>query len=242
MKVILPMAGRGSRFANEGFRIPKPLIEIKGKPMFAWALKSLEKIAFDELIFIALKEFEEQFSLSSIIEKHCTFPYKIVWLDEVTDGQLCTVITADTWIQDDDDILIVPSDTWVRSPIGEDIQSRTNGCKGIISVINVPGEQWSFAKTEVGSEQVIKVAEKKRISDWASTGLYYFSHWKSLMEIAQDMIQHHETTKGEYYIIPAYQKLIDQGEQVIISKAESMWDMGTPDSKEKFEQYLDSFK
>ena len=43
LHLILPMAGRGSRFFENGFVCPKPLIEISGKPFFYWATRSVEK-------------------------------------------------------------------------------------------------------------------------------------------------------------------------------------------------------
>jgi len=84
----------------------------------------------------------------------------------------------------------------------------------------------------------VEVAEKKRISDHASTGIYYFSDGKQLCELADAMIAADERTRGEFYVIPVYQKLINRGEKITLSFATEMWDMGTPEAKEKFETYL----
>ena len=56
MKIIIPMAGLGSRFTEKGINIPKPLIRIYGRYMVEWALKNIQGISYTQLIFIILKE------------------------------------------------------------------------------------------------------------------------------------------------------------------------------------------
>ena len=234
MIVVVPMAGRGSRFANEGYKTPKPLIEVEGKPMFAWAIRSLDGVAYNRVVVIALKEHEEEYQVSKKIAEHIQgVEVNLILLDEVTEGQLCTVLTAKEFINKEEDVLVISSDTWVVSSIGSDIKNKPEACKGLISVANMPGDRWSFAKLDE-AENVVEVAEKKRISDHASTGLYYFTSGKQLVHESEAMISNQETTRGEYYVIPVYQKLIDQGEVVRVSLAERMWDMGTPDSLQQF--------
>ena len=55
LNIIMPMAGLGSRFENSEYKLPKPLIDIKGKPMYAWATDSLPLENCQKLIFILLK-------------------------------------------------------------------------------------------------------------------------------------------------------------------------------------------
>jgi NDP-sugar pyrophosphorylase family protein len=227
MNVIMPMAGRGSRFENSSYKLPKPLIEVNGIPMFIHALRSLQNVAFHQIIFIALREHEVQFELSSIIKKFVTNHYKLVLIPEVTQGQLCTVLEGKEYIDNDNDLLIISSDTIVISNIGRDIKNRKADCKGLISVHTMEGEQWSFAQTDAFG-RVVKVAEKVRISDNASTGLYYFSNGKDFVARAEKMIASKHTTKGEYYVIPLYQQYIDDKEFIGLSKSSQMWDMGTP--------------
>lgn len=91
------------------------------------------------------------------------------------------------------------------------------------------GDRWSFVKTD-DNGTVTEVAEKIRISDYASTGIYYFSNVKLFVSEAEQMTINKEKTKGECYIIPLYQKYIKKGLKVLISIAEHMIDMGTPES------------
>ena len=77
-------------------------------------------------------------------------------------------------------------------------------------MVRAPGDRWSFARTDA-SGRVVEVAEKRRISELASTGLYYFSHADELVATAREMFANGETTRGEYYVMPVYQKYIARG-------------------------------
>jgi dTDP-glucose pyrophosphorylase len=235
MLLIIPMAGRGSRYANVGYTMPKPLIEINGKPMLYHAFQSVKNVPYEKVIFIALKEHEQTYGVSKLIKEQIVTDFELILLDDVTEGQLCTVLSASHFFHPNQSILIAASDSYIESNIAEEVQTST--ADGIISVINLPGEQWSFAKTDE-TDRVIEVAEKTRISDHASTGIYYFKDAKYFERLAQQLIQHKETTKGEYYIMPLYNKMIAEGAQIKLSHAKAMWDMGTPEAKLKFENYL----
>lgn len=229
MIVVLPMAGRGSRFEGAGYQRPKPLIEVDGVPMFILSLRSLEGVHYDKLVIVALEEHEQQYGISQYIAQYQLPHTSLVLLKDVTKGQLCTVLAAKDYIDKEEDVLIISSDTIVGSEIGKDIAQKNPTCQGLISVADMQGDRWSFAAVDE-SGKVIQVAEKQRISSHASTGLYYFSNGHDLVRYAEAMVQNNETTKGEFYVIPVYQKMIDQGKHVGISIATTMWDLGTPQS------------
>jgi dTDP-glucose pyrophosphorylase len=229
------MAGRGSRYANVGYQTPKPLIEIMGKPMLYHAFQSVKKVVYSKVVFIALREHEEQYGVRKMIEQQITSPFELILLDEVTEGQLCTVLTAAPFFKEGEGLLIAASDSYIDSDIAEELLHTD--ADGVISVCNLPGEQWSFARTNEQGE-VVEVAEKTRISDFASTGIYYFKNAKQFQLLAETLVQQKETTKGEYYVMPLYNKLIAQGAHITLSHAKTMWDMGTPEAKQRFEDFL----
>lgn len=237
MIVVVPMAGRGTRFAGSGYTTPKPFIEVNGAPMFIRALQSIAGVAYTQLVFVTLREHDSQYHVQETLNKYGYTRAQVVCIDEVTEGQLCTVLAARSYFENGEEVLIMASDSYIASGIQHDLTSKSPDCKGIISVINLPGEQWSFARTDENGN-VVEVAEKKRISDHASTGIYYFANGRELCTIADAMIAADERTRGEFYVIPVYQKLINRGEKVTLSFATEMWDMGTPEAKEKFETYL----
>jgi dTDP-glucose pyrophosphorylase len=238
MKIIVPMAGRGSRFADQGLSMPKPLIQVYGRPMVAWALESLQQLDYSQLVFIALQEHERAFGVTAVLRQLAGPSAQVIVIPNVTEGQLCTVLAAKELIDTDEDILIASADTFIRSSLGQDVAERSPACRGLISVASMSGERWSFARTDAQGN-VVEVAEKVRISDHASTGLYYFSSGSEFVQVAETIIANQEKTRGEYYVIPVYQKYIERGWQVRISIASEMWDMGTPEALQAFKVFLE---
>jgi dTDP-glucose pyrophosphorylase len=238
------MAGRGSRYTNQGYQTPKPLIEVAGKPMLLWSLEGLLELDFSTLILVVLEEHEARFEVSKMASHYIFERFglpksvlQMVVIPDVTEGQLCTVLTAKTLINNAEDLLVAASDTYIKSSLAKDIRRKPADCAGIISVLDLPGEQWSFADIDKDG-WVVEVAEKRRISNHASTGLYYFSSGAEFVSIGEEMIRREERTRGEFFVIPVYQKLIDTGRKVLLSHASEMWDMGTPEAKSAFEAHL----
>ena len=242
MQIIVPMAGRGSRFAEKGIGVPKPLIPVGGRLMVEWALESLVDVSYSRLIFIALEEHDRDFDVTHLLMGLGKPNTEVILIPDVTEGQLCTVLAAREWINEDEDILICSADTYVYSGLAHDIAGKEQECQGIISTANLPGERWSFARADENG-RVLEVAEKVRISEHASTGLYYFSNGRDFVSVAEAMIANNEKTRGEYYVIPVYQKYIERGWRVNLSIAQEMWDMGTPEALDIFvHRFLAGFK
>lgn len=239
MKLIIPMAGRGARFAGSGYQVPKPLIPVVGKPMLHWAIQSLDDIPRSQVIVIALQEHETYHATKLIHET--VRDAEIILLPDVTEGQLCTVLAARDYINSDEDVLVASADTFVRSALGAQIVNRPPETRGIISVADMPGDRWSFARTDE-SGHVVEVAEKVRISSHASTGLYYFSSGRELLSVADEMLANGEKTRGEYYVIPVYQKYIRRGWRVELSIVDEMRDMGTPEALNSFKSLIGNQK
>lgn len=237
MTIVVPMAGRGSRFSYRGDNKPKPLIAVAGRPMIAWAVQSLAGFRSMRTVFVVLREHEIRFGVSAMLRSLSGVDATIVHLDSVTEGQLCTVLAAREFIEPDEGLLIASSDTYVVSELASDIAGSAPDCRGLISVASMPGDRWSFARvSECGD--VVEVAEKLRISDYASTGLYYFSRGGEFLEIADELIRNREKTKDEYYVMPVYNKYIQRGWRVRLSIAKEMWDLGTPQALNAFEGHL----
>jgi NDP-sugar pyrophosphorylase family protein len=237
MKVVMPMAGRGSRFQEEGIDLPKPLVPVAGLPMFVRALASLGEDCESEVIFIALREHEEKYGLRELITSYVQNPFQLVLIDDITKGQLCTVLCARHYLPNEEDLLVMSSDTAVVSNIIRDIKNQDTECEGIISTCELDGEQWSFAETD-SNGYVISVAEKIRISPNASTGLYYFNKSGKFLRFADHLIANQMRTGGEYYVIPVYQEYIRLGSRITLSHASELWDMGTIEAKRRYENYL----
>ena len=92
LHLILPMAGRGSRFFENGFVCPKPLIEINGKPFFYWAARSIEKyVDCADITFVVLQEHIRDFAIDEKIRTYWP-EARIIALPEVTEGAAVTAL------------------------------------------------------------------------------------------------------------------------------------------------------
>jgi len=237
MNIVIPMAGRGSRFADIGVARPKPLIEVRGRPMYAWAMDSLPLMLARRVVFLCLEDHLRERALSDDIWSrygHFDFDLEIIPLSEVTEGQACTVLTAAEWIDNDQPLLIYNADTFCRTRLAERLPRLPPQVDGLLGVFHAAGDRWSFARADA-TGRVWETAEKRRISDWASTGLYYFRRGSDFVRHARAMIAAQERVGSEFYVAPVYNRLIAAGGEVCIDPAEEVWVLGTPEDLRSFE-------
>jgi dTDP-glucose pyrophosphorylase len=236
MNIVMPMAGRGSRFAKLGISTPKPLILVRGKPMYAWATEGLPLSSARRLIFICLAEHLADRALEAdILSRYARFHPAIIGLNEVTQGQACTVLMARELIDNDEPLLIFNADTHCPTTIGEALKSFGPGIDGALDVFRARGDKWSFARINA-EDRVLETAEKRRISDWATTGLYYFRRGRDFVHHATAMIEAQERSSNEFYIAPVYNRLIAAGADIRANKVDRVWVLGTPEDLADFER------
>lgn len=229
MRIIIPMAGRGSRFTKIGFQCFKHEILANGKTLFEWSMLSLSDFFEHPFVFIVRQGMDVE-----AIRHHCNDlgikNIDIVTLSNVTDGQASTVMQADGLIQEEEGLVIYNIDTYVEEGL-----LRTDAihpdAAGFVPAFVAEGDKWSFV--EVAPEdpnRVVRITEKIRISDLGTLGLYYFKHWRTFKELYQTHKPAIVATYKETYIAPMYQYLIDQGERVETSiiPTDRIHVLGTP--------------
>jgi dTDP-glucose pyrophosphorylase len=227
VNLVMPMAGRGSRFAQAGVRTPKPLIDVLGRPMYAWATDSLPLALASRLIFLCLREHLTGTDLERDIHaRYGRLSPVIVPIDEVTEGQACTVLLARQWIDDDRHLVIFNADTWYRSTLPPSVA-------GLLGVFRAAGDRWSFARTDAKG-RVVETAEKRRISDLACTGLYHFTRGSDFVRYAREMIRDDDRVNREFYVAPVYNRMIRDGLDIRVDVADEAWALGTPEDLEQF--------
>jgi len=235
MTIVIPMAGKGSRFINKGYKKPKFMVEVKNKTLFEYSLNSLPIKLATQIIFICLSE-HKRYDLEKFIHMHISHDnIKIIYLDEVTKGQAQTVCKAEYLVSKDDELLIFNIDTCFKSEAFEELfLDKTND--GILGTFidKSLDDKRSFAKVD-DNNYVIKTTEKVKISDYALTGMYFFRKSKDFFKIANAYIKDEKTTKGEYYIAPMYNDLILENKKYVLDVVKSFIPLGTPEEVELFE-------
>ena len=241
MNVLIPMAGRGSRFATQGYTFPKPLIDVKGKPMIQVVTENLNIKA--NYTFIVQKEHYEKYSLQhllNLIAPNCN----IVQVDGITEGAACTTLLAKEFIDNDEPLLMANSDQFVEWDSNETLYAFSNGdCDGGIITFPATHPKWSYAK--LGDDgYVSEVAEKKPISQHATVGIYWWAKGSDYVKYAEQMIEKDIRVNNEYYVCPVFNEAIGDGKKVRIKEIEKagMWGIGTPEDLNYFlEHYKGEF-
>ena len=233
MKIIITMAGLGSRFREAGYTVPKHEIVIKNKTLFEWSLLSLIDFFDEEFIFITRKGTYNLKFIEEICNKLDIKKYKIKELDHLTDGQASTAFLCNDLISEDESVLIYNIDTYVKEY--SILKSNLKKYDGFIPVFKAQGEKWSFIKIDENNK-VIDVVEKIRISDLASIGLYYFKNWKDYKKIYLKYKEEIKKDFKEVYIAPMYRYLLQDKKEIgyIILNEEDVHILGTPEDLKKF--------
>ena len=236
LNILIPMAGAGSRFQKAGYTFPKPLIEVKGKPMIQLVVENLNIDA--NFIFIVQKIHREQYNLDTLlnlIAPNC----KIVEVNGMTEGAACTALLAKEYINNEDPLFFANSDQFVEWDSNEFMykMNETN-CDGGIVSFTATHPKWSFAKIN-NKGLVTEVAEKNPISDIATVGYYYWKQGSDFVKYSEQMIESNVRVNGEFYVCPVFNEAIQDNKQIRTFNIDKMWGLGTP---EDLKYYLENYK
>jgi len=234
MTVVIPRAGHGRRFIEAGYKLPKYLLEAHGKTSLEWSVDSLPVELADVLIFVALREHERDYQIESRIRDLYGHRSSLAFffLDQVTGGQAETVMKAAEAINPEQPLIIFNIDTMFSSPTlkGNLLRDDVDGVLG-----SFPSEEprFSFAATDEAGYATL-VTEKEPISKNALTGLYHFRRAGDFMDVASEAIKNNLLMKGEFYVAPLYNTLIERGARFILDPAPVHHILGTPGEYEAF--------
>jgi glucose-1-phosphate thymidylyltransferase len=222
MKVIIPLAGKGTRLRPHTHITPKPMLKVAGKPVMAYILEDLKKLGnVEQIIYITghLKEKVEEYARS--------FGFPAVFIEQkVQDGTAGAVGLARNHI--DQPVLIIFVDTIFDADLSV---TKTTDADGIIWVKEVEDYQRFGVVVTDKNGHMTKIVEKPStpVSKRANIGLYYIRNWKLLYEgIAHVLTQ--PKNKGEYYLTDAFQYMIDKGAQIKVIDVEGWYDAGKIDT------------
>ena len=229
MKLIMPMAGMGSRFGPGAI---KPMIDVNGFPMFVHAERCIG-LDFEERIFITRKEHH----LEEIIWDW--YPTAtIIELDELTEGTACTIMKAREHFEDGSSIFVSNCDQHIDwNPQKFKLIASQHEVDGVIANFHCPvrDPKWSYAEVD-GLNNIVRVAEKDPISDWATAGYYYWRDGRHFIQSVENMIAADDRVNGEFYTCPTYNytlKLDGIGD-IRHMEIDGMQGIGTPEDLKQF--------
>ena len=232
--ILIPMAGRGSRFEEQGYTDKKPFIDVNGKPMIHRVIENLG-MEFDKeymFIMICLQEDFDKYDFTEFEKVIGHNSYDVVILDDVTEGAAQTILQAKDLINDDTPLMTMNSDQLVDWDI-ERLFEMCEQFDGVIPCFYGEGNAWSYART-LDNGYVQEVAEKKQISKYATAGYYYWKKGSDFVKYAEQMIEDNSRTNGEFYVAPVYNWAIRDGKKIGIGMVDEIYELGTPEYLEKY--------
>lgn len=231
LNIVIPLSGEGTSFQNAGYTFPKPLIDIKGKPMIQLVIENLKPKTQHKFILICKKEHNDKYSITQVFNNATKGNHETIQLYAPTQGAACSVLTAVDIINNDDELVIANGDQIIDLDINKFINfARKSKADGVILTFNSQHPRWSYAR--VGKKGVVlETAEKKVISDKATVGIYYFKKGSFFVNAAFSMIQKNIRFNNDFYVCPVYNELILIGKKIISweIKQEQMHSLGTPE-------------
>src|SRR5512135_1092695 len=231
MKVIIPLAGLGTRLRPHTYTKPKPLINVAGKPMLAHILDKFRGMEVEEFIFIVGY-------LGDQIEKYVSQQYGFK-ARYVTQAEMLGQAHALWLCRDyvDGPVFMVFGDTYFEADLS-DIKADPLDSIAYVQEVKDPRR---FGVAVLGPDgHVLKFVEKPSTLEnrLAVIGMYYFTDGPALMRACGDLMEKRIQTKGEYFLTDAINLMIPKGQHFITRTAKEWRDTGKPETVLDTNRYL----
>lgn len=235
----MPMAGEGSRFIKEGWKTPKPLIELKGETLFQ---RAIDSVRIDGVVmkysFVVRQEHIDKYRIDVMI-KDLLPQANVFSVLKTTRGAVETCLVAESAIDDNDAIVVMDCDLEFRSKrYSQLIQlaislPEEKAFGGALVSFESSDPRYSYAEVD-DKMKVIRTAEKEPISNHALCGAYFFASGKIFKRIAHQLLDDGTHGKAEFYVSLLYNYLLDEGKDVYLAEMEEYYSYGTPEELKKY--------
>ena len=219
MKVIVPLAGKGTRLLPLTKRVPKPLVKVAGRPVMDYVMDTIAGLDVEELIVITghLKDVVERY-----VGEHYDVEAKFVE-QKTLDGTAGAINLARPYVNGP--VLIIFVDTLFDADLSVVKRADTDGILWAKEV-----EDYQRFGVIVTDERgyMTRIVEKPTtpISRLANIGLYYIKDWRTLFDGIADVMRRPPGPGGEYYLTDAFQYMVDQGRRLLVGSVTGWYDCG----------------
>jgi dTDP-glucose pyrophosphorylase len=237
IQMVIPMAGLGSRFADVGYLMPKPLIDVGGKPMIQRVVENLSSSLPQTWTFITQSSHLEKYPLEETLRSTKIYT-NIISITGQTRGAAETVLLGCEDLELEMPLIVANCDQYIDFDLSA-FYLELFKSDGLILTMPADDPKWSFVRQDE-SGLVVEVAEKKVISNLATVGIYGFRRAGDFVNSARSMIAKEIRTNNEFYVAPVYNEMIGSGMQVrTFDVGDKMFGIGTP---EDLSSFLSTFK
>ncbi len=252
MQIVIPMSGFGERFRHAGYRIPKPLIDIDGKPMIAWVIDLFPNEK--NFYFICNQKHldETDFGIRDILNHYCPHG-KIIAISPHKFGPVHAVQQIKSHLRPDLPVVVNYCDFscyWDWHTFKRSVQKDTS-CMGAIPAYkgfhphSLGNTHYAYMQERNGWVTAIQEKEPfthNRMEEYASSGTYYFASAKIMFQAFDTAVAHNWKVNNEYYVSLAYRHLIKYNLPVKIYPLQHFMQWGTPKDLAEYLRWSSLFK
>lgn len=227
LALVMPMAGRGSRFAREGIVQPKPLVDLAGKPFFWWAAESVRRAArVREMAFVVLHDHVRDFAIDDRILEY--YPEaRIVVIPDVTSGAAETAKIGLEALETSGPVAINDSDHAFLAPdLGPVSAAMPHALEAALLCFPSNSDAYSYVRLDE-SGRVVGTVEKQVVSPYAIAGCYLFSEPSLFLSLYEDYRL--DCPYDELFVSGIYNRLAGSGGRIGKMIAERHVSFGTPE-------------
>jgi glucose-1-phosphate thymidylyltransferase len=223
VKVIVPLAGKGTRLFPLTKRVPKPLVKVAGRPIMDYVMDTVKGLDVEELIVITGH-------LKDVVEKYIVEQYDVParFVEQKTlDGTAGAINLARPYV--DGPVLIIFVDTLFDADLSV-VQSTD--ADGILWAKEVDDYQRFGVIVTDARGYMTRIVEKPDtpISKLANIGLYYIKDWKALFDGIAEVMRSPPGKGGEFYLTDAFQYMVDRGKKLVVGEVTGWYDCGKVDT------------
>ena len=230
----MPMAGEGTRFSKAGWTTPKPLIELRGVPLFRRAIDSVAIEGVEmKYSFIVRQEHIDKQHIDKLI-KEIQPDANVFSVLKTTRGAVETCLVAESAIDDEDAVVVMDCDLEFRSKRYNELVANALSVSadeadgGALVSFESNNPRYSYVLVD-DEDRVLRTAEKDPISTHALCGAYFFGSGKDFKRIAHQLLEDGTHGKAEFYVSLLYNYLLDEGKVIRLATMEEYYSYGTPE-------------
>jgi dTDP-glucose pyrophosphorylase len=245
MNLLIPMAGAGKRFADEGYKLAKPLIPVSGKPMIIQAIESLPPT--NKKVFVCRTEHLSKAKIDRVIQESYSHS-EFVGINYLTQGQAETCLLAEDKIPKEEPLMIGACDHghhWDQKKFeslmnGPSVDAVIWTFRNYAPVERNP-QMYGWVKVNQNNE-ALEVSCKKAISDrpcqdHAITGAFWFRKAENFFKYTKQMIQKNIRINNEFYVDVVFNEMIAAGLKVKVFEVDKYLCWGTPSDLKTYEYW-----
>jgi NDP-sugar pyrophosphorylase family protein len=259
MQIVIPMSGFGERFRRAGYVVPKPLIEVDGKPIISHVIDLFP--GETDFTFICNEDHlaNPDYRMTQILQELCPtcrivgIPahklgpiYAVHQIEYLLDPTRPVVVNycdfTCYWDWDHFKVFVAQTQCSGAIPAYKGFHPHTLGTTNYAYMKEVPS-------TIPGKESgwLLDIQEKQpftdnRMEEYASSGTYYFASAKIMSDAFEQTMDQNLNIGGEFYVSLAYKPMLAQGKKIAVYPLQHFMQWGTPDDLEEYNAWSNTFK